>query len=57
MLPLAKAQGLAYVELTTEPDNIPSQRVIIANGGICHGRFQKTEHYGNSEGILYRIYL
>jgi len=57
MLPLAKARGLTYVELTTDPDNVPSQRVILANGGICQGRFRKTEHYGSSEGLLYRVYL
>ena len=57
MLPLAKARGLAYIDLTTDPDNAPSQRVILANGGIYQGRFRKTEHYGQSEGLLYRIHL
>ena len=57
MLPLARARGLAYLDLTTDPDNVPSQRVILANGGIYQGRFRKTEHYGESEGLLYRIYL
>lgn len=33
LLPEARAQGLPYVELTTDPDNIASQRVILANGG------------------------
>ena len=32
MLPLALAEGLRYVELTTDPDSLPSQRVIEANG-------------------------
>lgn len=57
LLPMAIAQGLPYVELTTDPDNVPSQRVIIANGGVFHARFRKTAHYGNGEGLLYRIYL
>src|SRR3954462_8936262 len=29
----AKAVGLPYVEITTDPDNVPSRRVIEANGG------------------------
>jgi predicted acetyltransferase len=57
LLPFARARGLPYVELTTDPDNVPSQRVILANGGVLHSRFRKTEHYGHSEGLLYRIHL
>src|SRR5215208_6624800 len=33
MLREAAALGLRYVELTTDPDNVGSQRVILANGG------------------------
>src|ERR1044072_5162412 len=33
LLPLAKREGLEFVELTTETDNIASRRVIEANGG------------------------
>jgi predicted acetyltransferase len=57
LLPLARARGLSHVDLTTDPDNIPSQRVIIANGGVLYSRFRKTEHYGNTEGLLFRIML
>lgn len=57
VLPLAKARGLAHVDLTTDPDNIASQRVIAANGGVFLCRFRKTEHYGGSESLLYRIPL
>jgi predicted acetyltransferase len=32
LLPEAKSIGLPYVEVTTDPDNIASQRVIEANG-------------------------
>lgn len=57
LLPLAKARGLAHVDLTTDPDNIPSQRVIVANNGVLQGRFRKPPHYGNADGLLYRIQL
>ena len=33
LLPYARAEGLPYIELTTDADNLPSQRVIEANGG------------------------
>lgn len=57
LLPMARERGLAHVDLTTDPENIPSQRVIVANKGVLQGRFRKTPHYGNAEGLLYRIYL
>jgi predicted acetyltransferase len=41
ILPQAKARGLEYVEITTNPDNIPSQKVVTANGGVLVGRFTK----------------
>lgn len=47
--------GLDYVELTTDPDNIASQRVIEANGGVLVERFIKTAHYGGKPGLRYRI--
>ena len=34
VLPDARAGGLRYVEITTAVDNIASQRVIAANGGL-----------------------
>jgi predicted acetyltransferase len=34
MLPEARAVGLPYVEITTDPSNVASQRVSKANGGI-----------------------
>lgn len=57
MLGLARAQGLASVELTTDPDNIASQRVISANGGVLVATFDKGEAYGHAPGLRYRIDL
>jgi predicted acetyltransferase len=57
MLPEAKAVGLAYVEITTDPDNIASQRVIVANGGVLIERFTKPPQFGSKPGLRFRIAL
>jgi predicted acetyltransferase len=57
MLPEAKARGLDYVELTTLPDNVASQRVILASGGRYVKTFDKSPHYGGGETLLFRIGL
>ena len=57
MLPNARALGMAYVELTTEPENLASRRVIEANGGVLFERFAKPSAYGGGEGLRYRIAL
>lgn len=49
--------GLTYVELTTEPENPASQRVITANGGQLVEQFVKPVEYGGTDGLRYRIYL
>ena len=51
----ARAEGLRYVELTTDPDNIPSQRVIEANGGVLVEEFVKPAALGGKRGLRYRI--
>lgn len=53
----ARAQGLPHVELTTNPDNLASQRVITANGGRLVERFEKLPVYGGGEALRYRIAL
>jgi predicted acetyltransferase len=57
LLPEARAMGMAYVELTTLPDNIPSQKVITNNGGVLVERFEKAAAYGGGETLRWRIYL
>lgn len=56
-LPLARAEGLRYVEVTTDPDNVASQRTIEANGGVLHERFIKPAQFGSKPGLRYRIHL
>jgi len=58
LLPDAKREGLLYVEITTDADNLASQRVIEANGGQLVERFQKPAAYGATPpGLRYRIPL
>ncbi|MCC6193432.1 MAG: GNAT family N-acetyltransferase [Burkholderiales bacterium] len=57
LLPEAKEIGLPYVEITTDPDNVASQRVIEANGGILVERFTKPAALGGGPGLRYRIAL
>ncbi|HEY2378059.1 MAG TPA: GNAT family N-acetyltransferase [Gemmatimonadaceae bacterium] len=55
ILPLARAQGLPFVELTADPDNVASQRVIISNGGELIERFIKPVGHGGGESLRFRI--
>lgn len=55
LLPEAWAVGLAFVELTTDPDNLPSQRVIESNGGVLVERFIKPPQFGSKPSLRYRI--
>ena len=57
LLPDAAALGLKYVELTTEPENEISQRVIVANGGQRVGEFVTSAQYGFTPELRYRIVL
>jgi predicted acetyltransferase len=57
LLPEARAVGLAYVEIITDPANEPSQRVVLANGGVLAERFRKPEPYGAVDGMRFRIDL
>jgi predicted acetyltransferase len=57
ILPLTKLEGLDHVLITTDLDNIPSQRVILANGGVSAGIFNKGPIYGDKDGLLFRITL
>lgn len=57
LLPQARQEALAYIELTTDADNIPSRRVIEANGGTLVERFYKAAAYGGAESLRFRILL
>ncbi len=57
LLPEARTVGLPFVEITTDPDNLASQRVIAANGGVLVEQFAKPAQFGNTPGLLYRIVI
>ena len=57
LLAEAKAEGLPFVEITTDPENIASQRVISANGGVLFERFTKPPQFGSVPGLRFRIAL
>lgn len=51
------AAGLTHVELTADPGNPASQRVITSNGGYLVERFAKLPAYGGGETLRFRIGL
>ncbi|HKO60321.1 MAG TPA: GNAT family N-acetyltransferase [Pyrinomonadaceae bacterium] len=57
LLPQAKKEGLAYVEVVSDADNIASRRVIESNGGQLIERFQKSLEFGGTESLRFRILL
>jgi predicted acetyltransferase len=57
MLRRARAEGLRYVEITTDIGNTASQKVVLRNGGVLVGRFSKPAAYGRKPGLRYRIEL
>jgi predicted acetyltransferase len=59
MLDEVRAQGLGlpYVEITTDLDNVASQRVVAANGGVLVEEFAKGPAYDGGRALRYRIAL
>ena len=48
-------RGLKYVEITTGVDNVPSQRVVVANGGVLIEEFVTLPALGGRPHFRYRI--
>jgi predicted acetyltransferase len=57
VLPYARAEGLAHIEVTTTVDNLASRRVIEANGGTLVERFRTSVAHGGAESLRFRIAL
>lgn len=57
MLEDARAEGLRYVEITTQPHNVASQRVITANGGVLVEEFVTPPTLGCRHELRYRVYF
>lgn len=57
ILPLARERELPFIYVTTLPDNVASQRVILANGGVLVDRFEQLPAHGGGEALRFRIDL
>lgn len=57
ILPEARQKGLFYIELTTDCDNIASQKVITGCGGRLVERFELPGAFAQREGLRFRIDL
>ena len=55
MLREARREGLPEVVISTDPDNVASQRVIEANGGTGRERVDRPAQYGGTAGLRYRV--
>jgi len=51
----AAAEGLRWIEVTTDVDNVASQGVIEGAGGTFVERFTYPPAYGTGDGLRYRI--
>lgn len=57
IVPRLRAVGLPFIHLATDSENLPSQRVILANGGRRVGAFRKPEAHGGGESLKFRLDL
>ena len=57
LLPEIRERGLVYIEITANPDNIASQRVVLNCGGKLIERTFKPDYHGGGETLRYRIDL
>ena len=54
----AKKEGLPYVEIVTDADNVASQKVIETNGGrLLEPQRNSEEHHGDTDSLRYRIFF
>lgn len=57
ILRLALAEGMTMVELVTDVDNFPSQRVVESNGGVRLEEFQQIDRLGGGRAFRWQISL
>jgi predicted acetyltransferase len=57
MLAHAREEGLDTVEITADEVNDASRKVIVRNGGVEVGRFDKPASLGGAASVRYRITL
>ena len=54
---LAAETDLPWVAITADLDNVPSQRVITANGGVLQELFNRDPANGGGPALRYRVTL
>ncbi|MEO8187293.1 MAG: GNAT family N-acetyltransferase [Burkholderiaceae bacterium] len=52
-----RAEGLPFIEITTDTTNVASRRAIEANGGVLVEDFVKSLQLGGAEGLRFRIFF
>jgi predicted acetyltransferase len=57
LLQEVRAEELEYVEVTTDPDNVASRRVVERNGGVLVEQFIRPAAYGRTPAVRYRVTL
>jgi len=57
ILAQADKEGLPYVEIVVDADNVASRKVVEANGGEVIAHFRKPEDHEGSESLRYRVFL
>ena len=57
MLVIARAQGLPYVDIVTDDDNVASQAVVRANGGLVAEEFVTPPSSGSHPALRFRFAL
>jgi predicted acetyltransferase len=57
MRPLAREQGLRWIDVVADLGNIASQKVAVNNGAELVGRIDKGEAHAHLEALLFRIRL
>ena len=55
--PIVAREGLPSVEITCDPSNEPSRKVIESNGGVLVEHFTKPQQFGGKLGLRYRVHF
>ncbi len=55
LLPHVWQEGLTYVQIVADEDNIPSRRVIETNGGVLVERFFTSDSHGGKASLRYHV--
>lgn len=57
MLVLARDEGLPFVDIVTDDDNLASQAVVRANGGLLEEEFVTPPSAGSQPALRFRVLL